>query len=248
MTRWKKPGLVLIVIAALVAVRCGQGSPATPTSTPITPSTLTLTAPAADSPADNAQLTTLRPTLTVKNGTSTQPNGSRTYDFQISDSNSFSTVTTSMTLAGFAATVSKTGVAEDPSGKTSFQVESDLQPATVYYWRARLVQGWRQQCLEKRDGFGRDGESKLVGGINLNLALVPAAFGLDCLIDGQGVEEFVCKYDARTFRHLGQRGMPEHRDAGTFQRLLLLCLQHWADLDQMNHDRRAEFRHDLYRP
>ena len=44
-----------------------------------------LTAPAAELPASDEQLDTLRPTLTVKNGTSDQP-GARTYEFQISDS------------------------------------------------------------------------------------------------------------------------------------------------------------------
>jgi hypothetical protein len=37
--------------------------------------------------------------------------------------------------------VTKTGVPEDASGKTSFVVDQDLQPTTRFHWRARLVQG-----------------------------------------------------------------------------------------------------------
>ena len=62
---------------------CGGGgsdSPAQP-SPVVNPR---LTAPALEAPSADEQLTTLRPTLTVKNGTSDQA-GSRTYEFQISD-------------------------------------------------------------------------------------------------------------------------------------------------------------------
>lgn len=88
-----------------------------------------LTAPAIDTPADDEQLTTLRPTLVVRNGTSNQ-SGSRTYEFQVSTSNAFSPI---------AAT--RTGIAENSSGKTSYTPDQDLQSTTRYYWRARVAQG-----------------------------------------------------------------------------------------------------------
>ena len=93
----------------------------------------------AQSPGSDAQLDTLRPTLTVKNATSDQT-GTRIYEFQISDNNNF-TRRIDVGYSGLASTVSKNGVPEGTSGKTSFTVESDLQPTTIFYWRVRAVQG-----------------------------------------------------------------------------------------------------------
>jgi len=121
----------------------------------------TLTAPALDSPGDDEQLGTLRPTLVVRNGSSTRT-GTKTYDFQVSDSTSFSTIT-----------ASKTGVAEDISGKTSATLDADLQAATRFYWRARIVQSgsnsdWSAtgKFKTKIAGYNRPGElyDPLVGG------------------------------------------------------------------------------------
>jgi len=61
----------------MLAACGGSKSPASPTPV-INP---TLTAPALGTPADNEQLDTLRPTLSVKNGTSTVASGARTYEF-----------------------------------------------------------------------------------------------------------------------------------------------------------------------
>src|SRR5206468_10971980 len=88
--------------------------------------------PAADSPADGAQLDNVRPTLTVVNSTSNQSLGTKTYEFQIFDNSA---------LTASANAVSSPEVAEDPSGETKFTVGQDLQPATTYYWHARAVQG-----------------------------------------------------------------------------------------------------------
>lgn len=151
-----------IVLTAL-AVGCGSDKPATPT-TP-TPVAASLTAPKLDSPAANAQLDTLKPTLTVQNATSDQPTGARTYDFQISDTTTFSAATTPSTISGFDAQVGKAGVPEGSGGKTSFTVETDLQPTTVFFWRARAVQGsatgpWSEtfQFKSRLVGFNRPGE------------------------------------------------------------------------------------------
>lgn len=146
----------------LTIAGCGgdsSGTPATPT-----PVSATLSAPRLDSPAASAQLDTLRPMLTVQNVTSDQPAGARTYEFQISDTTSFTAATT-QSINGFNATVGKTGVPEGASGKTSFTVESDLQPTTMFYWRARAIQGtvtgpWSDmfQFKSKLVGFNRAGE------------------------------------------------------------------------------------------
>src|SRR5688572_24390851 len=109
----------------------GCGSDSSP-SAPGPSGTATLTAPALESPSANQQLDTLRPVLTVRNATSSQT-GARTYEFQISDTTSFTSALTS-NITGFAATVSQGGVAEGGGGTTSFTPSQDLQPTTVFFW------------------------------------------------------------------------------------------------------------------
>ncbi|MSO56228.1 MAG: hypothetical protein EXQ55_04805 [Acidobacteria bacterium] len=148
------------------AAACGsKGTPSPTTPTPTT-SAPRLTAPTLDTPANQAQLDNLRPTLTVLNGTSDQT-GTRTYEFHISDRSDFASLSASPShtlSAGFLTTI-KTGVAEDSSGKTSYTPESDLQPTTRFYWRARLTQGtttseWSatQSFNSKLVGYNRAGE------------------------------------------------------------------------------------------
>jgi hypothetical protein len=122
-----------------------------------------LSAPALQSPIDDAQMDTLRPTLIVKNATSDQQ-GVRTYEFQIADGPGFAS-TASSTIPGFAASVSKSGVVEGSSGTTSYTPDQDLQPTTLFYWRARAVQGastgpWSSTGTfrSKLVGFSRAGE------------------------------------------------------------------------------------------
>jgi hypothetical protein len=148
--------------AAALLVACGGSKNSTPT-TP-TPVAATLSAPKLEAPSANAQLDTLRPTLTVQNVTSDQPAGTRTYEFQISDTTQFTAATT-QSVNGFDATVGKTGITEGSGGKTSFTVEADLQPTTMFYWRARAIQGmatgpWSDtfQFKSKLVGFNRAGE------------------------------------------------------------------------------------------
>jgi hypothetical protein len=124
---------------------------------------VTLTAPAADAPGENVQLATLRPTLTVRNGTSTQ-GGARVYEFQISDRTDF-TISGGVLSVYYAVILNKTGVPEDPSGKTSFTPDTDLQPATKMYWRARVSQGtvtsgWSSTASFKTKiaGYNKPGE------------------------------------------------------------------------------------------
>ena len=174
----------LVVGAALAIAACG-GDKKTPT-TP-TPVSATLTAPKLDSPATGSQADSLRPTLTVQNVTSDQPSGTRTYEFQVSDTNSFTAATTPSEIAGFAAQVGKTGVAEGTNGKTGWAPETDLQPTTLFFWRARAIQGtatgpWSDtfQVKSKLVGFNRPGElydplihGETVGEIVGGAALIP---------------------------------------------------------------------------
>ena len=79
--------------------------------------------------------------------------------------------------------------------------------------RARRLQSRRQQRLKKRQRFRCDGKGELIGGIDLDPAFVPAALGFNRLVDRERVEKFVGKDDGRTFRYLGQCGMPENGNA-----------------------------------
>ena len=138
--------LPALILAGVVSACGGSKSPTSP-STPTGPATLTK--PGLDSPADGAQLDNLRPALTIVNGTSNQ-SGAKTYEYEISDSSTFT--------AG-QNTLSSPGVAEDASGKTTYTVTQDLQPTTKYYWHARTVQGTSKSDWSDVRTF----KSKLVG-------------------------------------------------------------------------------------
>jgi hypothetical protein len=96
-----------------------------------------LTSPLSESPLDAAQLSTLRPTLVVKNGTSDQA-GTRTYEFQISDRSDFSA--TAAAVAAYTVVAQKPSIPEGAGGTTSYTPDVDLQPTTRLYWRARITQ------------------------------------------------------------------------------------------------------------
>ena len=137
-------------------------TPTTPTNPGGGGGSVTLTAPAPVSPVNGEQMSTLRPTLTVQNTTSSQ-SGTRTYEFQISDRADF-TLGPSLT-ASFLVAVSQTGVPEGGDGRTSFTPSQDLQPTTRMYWRARAVQGsstsdWSSPAMfrTKLVGYNRPGE------------------------------------------------------------------------------------------
>ena len=147
--RLAKTCLVLTVLVCATA--CSSSKAPTAPTPPPPPQ---LTAPALDTPTDDEQLSTLRPELTVKNGTTNQPAGTRTYEFQIADNTEFSPVA-----------ITGTSIAENVAGKTSFTPAEDLQPTTRLYWRARMVQGttnsdWSPtgKFKTKLVGFNRPGE------------------------------------------------------------------------------------------
>src|SRR5262249_32146284 len=109
--RWIAFGVCLMG----VAFACSKSTPSAP-SIPVTATTSvpaggggggTLSVPAPDSPNDNEQLTTLRPTLTAKNSSGTQ--AGRTYEFQVADRTDFA-LTASSRIQLYAVASSKTGV------------------------------------------------------------------------------------------------------------------------------------------
>lgn len=169
-------------------VACGgDKNPASPTARPL-PNPV-LSAPAPQTPSDGDQLDTLRPTLTVTNGTSDQT-GARTYEFQIADNENFSTNIGSF-ITAYAVVVEKTGVAEG-SGTTSFTLEEDLQPTTRFYWRSRMRQGstvseWSPTKTFKSRlmGFVRAGElyDPLIHGETVGQIVGSASF-----IPGKGIQ------------------------------------------------------------
>src|SRR5262245_5683545 len=164
--------------------------PTQPTPQPPVQNPPRLTAPVADTPETNKQLDTLRPTLTVKNGSSDQA-GTRTYEFQISDNAEFAAVA-SQAARGYRVVATKPGVAEGASGTTSFTVEEDLQPTTKLYWRARMTQGtttseWSPAASfrTKLMGFSRPGElyDPLIHGETVGQVVGDVTF-----IPGRGVQ------------------------------------------------------------
>jgi hypothetical protein len=174
---WKIPVATGAVGLMLSVAACGN-SPGAPTPVPAA----NLTAPVGASPSDGEQLSTLRPTLTVQNGTSDR-NGARTYEFQISDKSDFAASTTALT-ASHAVVVNKTDVPEGPDGRTSFTPEQDLQPTTRFYWRARVTQGSTTSEWSATRAFN----SKLVG-------FIRAGEVYDPLIHGETVGERVGSTD-----------------------------------------------------
>jgi hypothetical protein len=174
---------------AVATVACGGSkspmNPDPPTTTTTTSAVPTLTAPTLAAPSDDQQLDTVRPTLEITNATS-NTSGTRTYEFQVADNQNFTLQGASSTY--YIVVVTKTGVAEGGNGRTSFTVESDLQPTTRFYWRARAIQGattgpWSNtgRFKTKLTGFNRAGElydplltaNETVGSVSGNITWVP---------------------------------------------------------------------------
>ena len=134
----------------------GDKAPSAPTTT----TAARLTAPVGETPSADEQLETLRPMLTVKNGTSDQATGAGPTSSRCrTTARSAAPYRLHSSPAGFAVMVGKTGVPENAAGKTSFQPDQDLQPTTRYYWRARVVQGTGQSDWSAVSTF----KTKLVG-------------------------------------------------------------------------------------
>jgi hypothetical protein len=194
MGKWKTAQVLSVLALAVVTTACGgDGSPAGP-SGPAPQPNPNLTAPTLDSPSDGQQLDTLRPTLVVRNGTSDQ-SGSRSYEFQISDTSDFSSSVVSE-VQSFFNVVTTTGVTEGADGKTSFTSAGDLQPTTRFYWRARHLQGGATSAWSSTGEFN----TRLVG-------FIRAGELYDPLIHGQtvgtrvGTVQFVTGKGARLATH-----------------------------------------------
>ena len=123
--------LLVVGLCAVAASACSK------TEAPLTPSPGVgkLITPTAASPGDQAQLSSLRPTLTISNSPA-GGTGTRTYEFQVSDKSDFSSTSSP---GSYPVLARQTGIPEGP-GTTSYTPDFDLQPATRLFWRARLVQ------------------------------------------------------------------------------------------------------------
>ncbi len=162
---------------------CGSSNapPTSPSPGGTTPPPVTANvAPSLDAPGADEQLATIRPTLRVRNGTSSQT-GAKTYEFQVSDRSDFGSG--SATSAYYAVSFGRAGVGEGGS-TTSVEVDQDLQPATRFYWRARWVQGsttgdWSSTFTFRTQviGYNRPGElyDPLVNGASVAEALTAGA-------------------------------------------------------------------------
>ena len=128
----KASSLLVAGLCVAAASACSKtAAPASPT-----PGIGKLSTPAAVSPNDQAQLSSLRPTLSVTNSPA-GGTGTRTYEFQVSDKSDFSSTSSP---GSYPVLARQTGIPEGP-GTTSYTPDFDLQPATRLFWRARLVQG-----------------------------------------------------------------------------------------------------------
>lgn len=156
----KSSSYVVALVVLVSAAGCGS-------STPTSPGTVAVNAPVPEAPIGDAQLDTLRPTLVVRNASSSAT-GTRTYDFQISDSPEFTPVL-----------VSQSGVAEG-GATTSFTPASDLPSSTRMYWRARVLQGGSASAWSSTAQFRTQ-----IGGFNRGGAL------FDPLTNGQTIGERV---------------------------------------------------------
>lgn len=175
--------LWIVGLCVVGAFACGKGEAVVPLGPSATLGALA--APTAASPADQAQLTSLRPTLSVGNSASTT--GTRIYEFQVSDRNDFTTVSST---GSFPVVARQTGVPEG-SGNTSYTPDFDLQPATRLYWRARASEGnnvsdWTatRSFNTAIVGYNRPGElyDPLMFGVSIGTVVGSTTF-----ISGQGI-------------------------------------------------------------
>jgi hypothetical protein len=156
-------GVVLLLALAVACSKATVTSPSGDSGSGGSNSAPLLTAPSLEAPSDDEQLSTLRPTLTIRTGTTSNPTaGARTYEFQIADNSGFAPIA-----------VTKAGIAEDSGGKTTITLDADLASSTRFYWRARLVQGSNSSPFSSTGrfrtriaGFNRPGElyDPLAGG------------------------------------------------------------------------------------
>ena len=113
----------LALVAVVLSISCGGDTPGSPTGN--------LTAPTLAAPQDDA-VAAGRPSLIVNNATG--GSGARSYDFQVALSEA------ALTGPADGLFTSASGVAEGTGGRTSFDVNRDLQANRRYFWRSRALQ------------------------------------------------------------------------------------------------------------
>jgi len=117
-----------------MASACGsKGTPATPSPSPSptpTPTAPKVEAPTLRAPIAGQQLDTLKPALTLTNAVITGEAGTVTYEFEVSEVDTF---------PSGSRTSSEKGVAQGGDGATSWSPPSNLIPNFKYFWRARAT-------------------------------------------------------------------------------------------------------------
>ena len=124
--------LASAVLAFTMACGSSSQSPSTPSPTPTPgPGGTSLGAPAPMSPIGGATIGDRRPTFSVKNAAATGNVGTVTYQFEVSEMDSFPANSRTSSAAGIA----------QGDGTTNWVPPSDLLPGAVNYWHARATNG-----------------------------------------------------------------------------------------------------------
>jgi len=122
------------VLAFTMACGSSSQSPSTPSPTPPPtsgPGGTSLAAPALMSPIGGATIADRRPTFSVKNAAATGNVGPVTYQFEVSEMDSFPANSRTSTSGDIA----------QGDGTTTWVPPSDLLPNAVNYWHARATNG-----------------------------------------------------------------------------------------------------------
>ena len=123
--------MFVCAIAAVSAGACGGGSgPAAPSPAPPAGTAPSLQAPLPKSPLGGQQLDTLKPTLSVTNAVTAGAVGTVTYEFEVSEADTFP--------AGSRTKFAR-GVAQAADGTTTWAPPDELIPSLTYFWRARAT-------------------------------------------------------------------------------------------------------------
>ena len=134
MKAMRRVSTAFAVAALTSALACGgtKDAPTTPTPPPTSgPGGMSLGAPAPSSPVGGVTISGLKPSLTVSNSAAAGSVGAVTYQFEVSEMDSF---------PANSRTSSVSGVAQG-GGSTSWVPPSDLIPNFLYYWHARATNG-----------------------------------------------------------------------------------------------------------
>jgi hypothetical protein len=118
------------VLAFTIACGSSSETPSAPSPTP-TPGGATLAAPAPMSPIGGETTAVRRPTFSVRNAAATGNVGTVTYQFEVSEMDSFPANSRTSSVSDIA----------QGDGTTNWVPPSDLLPNAVNYWHARATNG-----------------------------------------------------------------------------------------------------------